>query len=288
MRASKGYGAIIVMCVASINLRQSYAFVHRPVVCGNKLLPQDSTLHRRAFLSAPGTRPALSRLQMAKKGASKRKKKKDPTSKAPRVVSGGGTSVADAEPVAAVEVGQTSGLDDLEDAGGPMMGNSGFGAGTDAVLQDGVPGIDSAREAKVAETLRKMGVQSSSDNPADPSTLDAKRAEIRTMSEKINSIFDLIPAEVQLGLERFFIVGFTLCLLFLVAVGLSIATEAYFKATTGELPQELDNFIVQNMQPYLTPSLVGTFGFSVCLGVLKIGQMGQESVLYKEDDDEEK
>lgn len=49
---------------------------------------------------------------------------------APRVVSGGGTSVADAEPVAAVEVGQTSGLDDLEDAGGPMMGNSGFGAGT--------------------------------------------------------------------------------------------------------------------------------------------------------------
>lgn len=76
--------------------------------------------------------------------------------------------------------------------------------------------------------------------------------------------FQLIPAEVQLGLERFFIVGFTLCLLFLVAVGLSIATEAYFKATTGELPQELDNFIVQVMlcmRVYPLSALLGVFPF---------------------------
>lgn len=44
------------------------------------------------------------------------------------VVSGGGTSVADAEPVSAVEVGEAPELDDFEDAGGSMMGSSGFGA----------------------------------------------------------------------------------------------------------------------------------------------------------------
>ena len=46
-------------------------------------------------------------------------------------------------------------------------------------------------------------------------------------------------------MERVFIAGFALCLLFLVGCGGAIGTEAYLLSTTGELPPDLDNFIVQ-------------------------------------------
>lgn len=42
--------------------------------------------------------------------------------------------------------------------------------------------------------------------------------------------------------------------------------------------------LTQTLEPLFTPSLGATFAFSSALGVLKLGQMGQESVVYKEDD----
>lgn len=45
-------------------------------------------------------------------------------------------------------------------------------------------------------------------------------------------------------MERVFIAGFVLCLLFLVGCGGAIGTEAYFLSTNGKLPPDLDNFIV--------------------------------------------
>lgn len=42
--------------------------------------------------------------------------------------------------------------------------------------------------------------------------------------------------------------------------------------------------MLQKLEPLFTPSLGLTFLFSSCLGVLKLGQMGQESVVYREDD----
>lgn len=55
----------------------------------------------------------------------------------------------------------------------------------------------------------------------------------------------LIPAETQLLMERVFIAGFAVCLLFLVICGCAIGVEAYFLSTQGKLPPDLDNFIVQ-------------------------------------------
>lgn len=46
-------------------------------------------------------------------------------------------------------------------------------------------------------------------------------------------------------MERVFIAGFALCLLFLVVCGCAIGVEAYFLSTSGKLPPDLDNFIVQ-------------------------------------------
>lgn len=46
-------------------------------------------------------------------------------------------------------------------------------------------------------------------------------------------------------MERVFVAGFVICLLFLVACGCAIGTEAYMLSTNGKLPPDLDNFIVQ-------------------------------------------
>lgn len=54
----------------------------------------------------------------------------------------------------------------------------------------------------------------------------------------------LIPAETQLLMERVFIAGFALCLVFLVFCGCAIGVEAYFLSTQAKLPPDLDDFIV--------------------------------------------
>ena len=46
-------------------------------------------------------------------------------------------------------------------------------------------------------------------------------------------------------MERVFIAGFALCLVFLVFCGCAIGVEAYFLSTQGKLPPDLDDFIVQ-------------------------------------------
>lgn len=58
------------------------------------------------------------------------------------------------------------------------------------LLKDGQVGTDAAREAKIQETLKKMGVKAAR-REVTQSTVQQKRAQIRTLSERINSIFDV-------------------------------------------------------------------------------------------------
>lgn len=263
---------IILAFAAAVALQQCTAFVHPSASLGVSLRHSE---HRVAS-SAPaaGARPSLSALRMAKKGAGsgpKRKKKKA----AAASNQGPGAAAVSEQSVD----GLTSATDGLEDAGGSMMSGGGFGSKLlpGELLAEGSVGTDEAREAKIEETLRKMGVKGIEENRE-------KAKENKSVGDQITSIFDVIPAETQLVMERVFIAGFVLCLLFLVGCGGAIGTEAYFLSTNGKLPPDLDNFIVTNLEPLFTPSLVATFAFSSALGVLKLGQMGQESIVYKEDD----
>lgn len=54
-----------------------------------------------------------------------------------------------------------------------------------------------------------------------------------------------MPAELQVTLERFLIAGFLLCLSLLVVSGVIIGMEAYEMATSGQLPKDLDEFLVK-------------------------------------------
>ncbi|CAM9203363.1 unnamed protein product [Scytosiphon promiscuus] len=264
---------ILSACLSILMLQQSAAFVH-PAVPQVRALGLSHRRHAASPDQIGKQRAAVSALRMAKKGGG--------SAGRPRRDAGmsgvGGTATArDKMP--------TSSGDSFEDAGAPMMAGGGVGfvdvktAKRGEVLDDGVIGTDAAREAKIEETLRKMGVQSIGEVRAEKAAEEEK-----SVAEQITSIFDLIPAETQLVMERVFIAGFALCLVFLVGCGCAIGVEAYFLSTAGKLPPDLDNFIVNRLEPLFTPSLGATFLFSSCLGVLKLGQMGQESVVYREED----
>ncbi|CAN0277025.1 unnamed protein product [Ectocarpus sp. 6 AP-2014] len=269
-----GSKMMLLACLSVLVLQQCTAFVH-PAVLQQRMSLRASPVHHAA-----NHRRAASALSMAKKGGSggsKRKKKK-----AAAAEGAGGASTVSTRAVPA----SSSEDDEFEDAGAPMMASGGGFADVKTakrgeVLEDGVIGSDDAREAKIEETLRKMGVQSIGQVRAAKAEEDK---ENKSVGQQITSIFDLIPPETQLVMERVFIAGFAVCLLFLVACGCAIGVEAYFLSTNGKLPPDLDSFIVGTLEPLFTPSLGATFLFSSCLGVLKLGQMGQESIVYREDD----
>eukprot|EP00903_Cladosiphon_okamuranus_P012716 g11888.t1 len=235
---------------------------------------------------------------MAKKsgsgsGGSKRKKKKAAAAAAAAAAgTEGGTAVSEKSSSPSTS-STSSAVDGFQDAGSTMMVGTDGGpspipevkvAKRGEVLADGVIGTDEAREAKIEETLRKMGVQSIKEVRSEKEMEMEEEKKKKGMGQQITSFFDLIPPETQLLMERVFIAGFALCLVFLVFCGCAIGVEAYFLSTQGKLPPDLDDFIVQKLEPLFTPSLGLTFLFSSCLGVLKLGQMGQESVVYREDD----
>lgn len=69
---------------------------------------------------------------------------------------------------------------------------------------------------------------------------------------------------------------------------LSLLSSSIADATHVRRFLRLDVFcnlaLAQKLQPLFTPALLATFACSISLGILKIGQMGQSGVAYREDD----
>ncbi|CAM9658507.1 unnamed protein product [Ascophyllum nodosum] len=270
---------ILSLFVSYFLLQQCDAFVN-PIAVKGIASKKSKLADAHHVTSARSTPSALSALRMAKKSGgagSKRKKKREARSDIDAEAGTvGRTPVADTETNGLDPLGVTK---ELEDAGTSMMGG-GFGSksGTQGeVLADNAVGTDAAREAKIEETLRKLGLQGVKE-------VKGQAGEKKPMGSENSSVLDVVPEETQILIERFLIGGFGLCLLVLIGCGIAIAAEAYFLSTEGKLPPDLDNFVVQTIQPSFTPSLVATFGFSSAWGLLKLGQMGQEGVVYKERD----
>uniref|UniRef100_A0A7S3TW81 Uncharacterized protein n=2 Tax=Choreotrichia TaxID=141411 RepID=A0A7S3TW81_9SPIT len=96
-----------------------------------------------------------------------------------------------------------------------------------------------------------------------------------------------IPKKGQELLERFFGGGAILFGFIFIASGIAVSVEALCKVLDKPLPQFVDDFLVNTVEPILTPSILILFFFSISLGLLKQLQFSSESagVLYREDDD---
>lgn len=96
-----------------------------------------------------------------------------------------------------------------------------------------------------------------------------------------------IPKSGQALLERFFGGGAILTGTVFITSGIAVSVEALCKVLDKPLPAAFDDFLVNSVEPILTPSILTLFFFSISLGLLKQLQFSSESagVLYREDED---
>lgn len=111
-----------------------------------------------------------------------------------------------------------------------------------------------------------------------------KREEWKKMAEKEDlDIMAVLPAPVLVAIDRFLKAGVTICTTLFVAAGVAITAEAWSAASGSPLPENIDQFIVNVVEPNFTPGLLVLLGFSVSLGVFSALQLGSESSQYRED-----
>lgn len=112
-----------------------------------------------------------------------------------------------------------------------------------------------------------------------------KLNEWKAMADKGEDfdIMQVLPAPVLIFIDRFLKVGVTVCTVLFVAAGLAITVEAGSKATHNPLPENVDAFITNVVEPNFTPGLLVLLGFSVSLGAFAALQLGSASSTYRED-----
>lgn len=96
-------------------------------------------------------------------------------------------------------------------------------------------------------------------------------------------IMEVLPAPVLIGIDRFLKAGLAICTVLFVLSGFGITIEAWSKATESPLPPDVDNFIVNVIEPNFTPGLLVLLGFSVSLGAFAAAQLGSASATYRQD-----
>jgi len=210
----------------------------------------------------PAMRVAPSRaapwLMLAKRKSKQRKASKR---KSAGTYAGGGRAAAPSSLQSQAADGQLAG-------DGPSMGAM---SGSD-------PGSSSDPEVpltgRLDDVFRRAGI-----TPTD--------GRVQAVSQEPTSPLSKIPKKGQDLLERFFGGGAIIFGTAFLLSGIAVAVEAVCKITDNPLPTALDEFLVQSVEPALTPSLLILFFFSISLGVLKQLQMSsmEAGVLYTEDDD---
>lgn len=97
--------------------------------------------------------------------------------------------------------------------------------------------------------------------------------------------FDLmriLPEPVLIAIDRFLKTGVVICTVLFVLAGVFITIEAYSKTTGNPLPEDLDSFITNTVEPNFTPGLLVLLGFSVSLGAFAAAQLSSASSNYRE------
>ncbi|KAL7539619.1 hypothetical protein ACHAXR_011715 [Thalassiosira sp. AJA248-18] len=150
-------------------------------------------------------------------------------------------------------------------------------------------------EEKSQEILRqKFGLKSYEEQQADigdyRAILDAenkkeKRNKLRNLDQvwpEEKDFIAVLPPGVIKGIDSFLKLGLGVTTTAFLASGVLITIEAGSKASLYEIPEGLEDFVVNVIQPNFTPGLGVLLAFSVSLGLFSVGLGGSASSSYKE------
>mmetsp|Transcript_1603 Transcript_1603/g.2223 ORF Transcript_1603/g.2223 Transcript_1603/m.2223 type:complete len:260 (-) Transcript_1603:42-821(-) len=151
-------------------------------------------------------------------------------------------------------------------------------------------------EARSKAILRqKFGLKSYEEQQADLGDYRAiQEAEAKaSQREKLRSIEKLwpedkdfvamLPPSVVRGIDTFLKTGLGLTTVAFITAGILITIEAGSKATGYELPDGMDEFVTNVVEPNFTPGLGVLLGFSILLGVFTISLGGSAASSYREE-----
>jgi hypothetical protein len=110
----------------------------------------------------------------------------------------------------------------------------------------------------------------------------ARFQKVKQMKDEDFDIFMIIPPPILRAIDFFLKTGLTITTILFVLSGFGITAEAWSVATNNPLPENVDSFIVNVIEPNFTPGLLVLLGFSVCLGIFATAQLGSGSSTYKE------
>lgn len=96
-------------------------------------------------------------------------------------------------------------------------------------------------------------------------------------------IMAALPTPVLVGIDRFLKIGLAVTTVVFVLAGLGITAEAWQASSGNALPADIDNFIVNVVEPNFTLGLGVLLGFSISLGVFATAQLGSASSVYRQD-----
>jgi len=124
---------------------------------------------------------------------------------------------------------------------------------------------------------------------------EAKKKKLEDQQKKLNKWkkladegedFDLlriIPDPILIFIDTFLKGGIAVCTVLFLLAGVAITIEAGSKATKNPLPQQVDAFITNIVEPNFTPGLGVLLSFSIALGIFASLQLNSAASTYRED-----
>merc|ERR1712071_392353 len=151
---------------------------------------------------------------------------------------------------------------------------------------------NASAEERADKILRERFNMMSYEERQGDITAEAKRREAKERAEKLKKlaaiddgsfdIFSVLPVGLVKFIDGFLKIGLGICVVLFILAGVGITFEAYASATGNPLPPDIDEIIVNVIEPSFTPGLLVLLGFSVSLGLFASAQLGSASSQYQE------
>ena len=113
-----------------------------------------------------------------------------------------------------------------------------------------------------------------------------RRSKLRNLDQiwpEDKDLLSVLPPSLIKGIDTFLKVGLGISTLAFIAAGIFITIEAGSKATGSSLPDGLEYWVENVVEPNFTPGLGVLLAFSVSLGLFSVALGGSASSTYRED-----
>ncbi|KAJ8907829.1 hypothetical protein NDN08_007933 [Rhodosorus marinus] len=149
-----------------------------------------------------------------------------------------------------------------------------------------------AQRSAEDEVMAKFGVYQSSGAKVLQEKVERKRRADEEREKSRVSNYSKLVSKIGIDgvgkLDKALATACTVCLAVVFVTGILIGVEAFFKATGQDVPQNLDQFLVQGVNYVFTPSLLIFFACSINLGLLKSAQIDEANDYIRSQQDQNK